>query len=86
MECRTPLVFAMNLALDEIVTNIIVHGYSEVGEHEIRSAITVDEDALEATVRDDAPAFNPLLVDPSISRPLRRTGRLAVSVYTSCAR
>ena len=58
------VVFAMNLALDEIVTNIIVHGYSERGEHEIRFAITLDEDALEATVRDDAPAFNPLLVPP----------------------
>jgi anti-sigma regulatory factor (Ser/Thr protein kinase) len=59
------VVFAMNLALDEIVTNVIMHGYSEGGEHEIRVAIALDEDVLEATVRDDAPVFNPLLV-PSI--------------------
>jgi serine/threonine-protein kinase RsbW len=58
------VVFAMNLALDEIVTNIIVHGYTEGGEHEIRVALALDENALEATVRDDAPAFNPLVVPP----------------------
>ena len=58
------VVFAMNLALDEIITNIIVHGYSEGGEHEIRVALALDDSALEATVRDDAPAFNPLVVPP----------------------
>jgi serine/threonine-protein kinase RsbW len=58
------VVFAMNLALDEIVTNIIVHGYSDGGLHDIRVAIALDADVIEATVRDHAPAFNPLLVPP----------------------
>ena len=58
------VVFAVNLALDEIVTNIIVHGYADGGQHEIRVAIALDADAIEATVRDDAPSFDPLLVPP----------------------
>lgn len=58
------VVFAMNLALDEIVTNIIVHGYSDGRRHDIRVVIALDADVIEATVRDDAPAFNPLLVPP----------------------
>lgn len=58
------VVFAVNLALDEIVTNIIVHGYSDNQQHDIRVEIVLGEDAIEVVVRDDAPAFNPLLVPP----------------------
>jgi anti-sigma regulatory factor (Ser/Thr protein kinase) len=58
------VVFAVNLALDEIVTNIIVHGYTESGQHAIHIDVALDRDVLEATVRDDAPAFNPLAVPP----------------------
>jgi anti-sigma regulatory factor (Ser/Thr protein kinase) len=59
-----PVVFAVNLALDEIVTNIIVHGYRDDARHDIRVGIALDNEAIEATVRDDAPAFNPLIVPP----------------------
>jgi serine/threonine-protein kinase RsbW len=63
-ELSDPVVFAVNLALDEIVTNIIVHGYSDNQQHDIRVGIVLGEDAIEVTVRDEAPAFNPLLVPP----------------------
>src|SRR5215218_5653828 len=59
------VVFAVNLALDEIVTNIIVHGYTDGAEHDIHIGLTLDHDVLEATVRDGAPQFNPLTVPPA---------------------
>jgi anti-sigma regulatory factor (Ser/Thr protein kinase) len=58
------VIFAVNLALDEIVTNIIVHGYADGGQHDIRVNIALDDEAIEATVQDDAPAFDPLRIPP----------------------
>jgi serine/threonine-protein kinase RsbW len=40
-ELSDPVVFAVNLALDEIVTNIIVHGYSDNQQHDIRVGLGV---------------------------------------------
>jgi serine/threonine-protein kinase RsbW len=58
------VLFAVNLALDEIVTNIIVHGHGERADHNIQVDVVLDQGVLEATVRDDAPPFNPLAVPP----------------------
>jgi serine/threonine-protein kinase RsbW len=54
----------MNVALDEVLTNIITHGYSDDRLHEIRIRLTLDEDMFEATVEDDGKAFNPLTIPP----------------------
>jgi len=58
------VVFAVNLALDEIVTNIIKHGHTDSADHNIQIGVALDHDVLEATVRDGAPPFNPLAVPP----------------------
>jgi serine/threonine-protein kinase RsbW len=53
--------YRLRLAVDEIATNIVIHGYQEhdmVGEIEI-SAI-VDDENLTVRMKDTAPYFNPL--------------------------
>jgi anti-sigma regulatory factor (Ser/Thr protein kinase) len=80
------VLFSLNLALDEIVTNIIVHGHTDSAEHNIHIAIALDDDVLEATVRDDAPPFNPVAVPPvDLSAPAagRPVGGLGVHLVRS---
>ncbi|MDO8679953.1 MAG: ATP-binding protein [Acidobacteriota bacterium] len=57
-----PEVFSqLNLALDEIVTHIIAHGYRDEGrEHRIRITLAHDGASVTARIEDDAAAFDPL--------------------------
>ena len=56
--------FAANLALEELVTNIIKYGYDDDGEHLITIRLSVDGDALSLTVIDDGHEFNPFQQAP----------------------
>jgi len=51
---------AMNLALDEILTNVISYGYDDHHEHRITVRLSLAHGELIAEVEDDARPFNPL--------------------------
>jgi anti-sigma regulatory factor (Ser/Thr protein kinase) len=53
------VVFALNLALEEIVVNIISYGYDDGGVHEIAVRVSLDEHEVTAEVEDDARAYDP---------------------------
>ena len=50
----------LNLALEEILTNIISYGYTDGQEHEIRVRLSVRPGEVKAEVEDDGQSFNPL--------------------------
>jgi serine/threonine-protein kinase RsbW len=50
----------VNLALDELVTNVINYGYDDQGEHVIRLLLSLDGPALQVVLEDDGKPFNPL--------------------------
>ena len=50
----------IRLALEEVVTNIIMHGYDDDEEHEIELRFAASPERIAVTVLDDARAFNPL--------------------------
>jgi anti-sigma regulatory factor (Ser/Thr protein kinase) len=52
--------FEMNLALDELFTNILSYGFQDQSEHFIRVHISVDHDVLTVVLEDDGIAFNPV--------------------------
>jgi serine/threonine-protein kinase RsbW len=52
--------FEMNLALDELFTNIISYGFKDQSEHYIRVRISADRDMLTVVLEDDGIAFNPV--------------------------
>lgn len=54
------LVRQLELALDEIITNIVSYGYADGTEHLIRIDVGVDGGRITAVVEDDGLAFNPL--------------------------
>ena len=71
---------AVNLALEELVTNTISYGFTDAGEHVIRISLHLDGPDLHIRVEDDATAFNPLereapdLVTPLAERPIGGLG------------
>jgi len=71
----------LQVALSEILTNIVDYGYTDDAEHEIRIRLRVIGNVLEATIEDDGIPFNPLQKDaPDVSAPLkeRRIGGLGI--------
>ena len=58
------VVHAFNLALDEIITNVIVHGYTDAQPHTIPVRLWRDGETVHAEIEDDGRAFNPLDVPP----------------------
>ena len=53
-------IFEMNLALDELFTNIISYGFQDQQEHTIKISITIEGDQLQMRIEDDGVPFNPL--------------------------
>jgi len=71
----------VNLALEEILTNVISYGYEDKNEHEIIVRLSLQDGELVAEVEDDGRPFNPLeLPEPDTTSPLeeRPVGGLGI--------
>lgn len=71
----------MTLMLDELVTNIIMHGYPQGSDGRIEVELGLDGQAVVATLRDWAPAFDPFSVaeaDTTLAIEDRDIGGLGV--------
>jgi serine/threonine-protein kinase RsbW len=78
--------YAVNLALDELVTNVILYGYEEASGKDVLIKLVSTKDELVASVSDGAKAFNPLEVTaPDLSAPLedRQLGGLGIHLVRS---
>ena len=53
------LVFEINLALDELFTNIISYGFKDDEEHHINVTVTPQKEVLCLRIEDDGIPFNP---------------------------
>ena len=54
------LIFEINLALDELFTNIISYGFSDEEEHTIKVTITPQKGEICLCIEDDGIPFNPI--------------------------
>jgi len=54
------LIFEINLALDELFTNIISYGFQDDKEHVVRITLTPENDQLCLCIEDDGKPFNPI--------------------------
>src|ERR1051326_1534553 len=75
--------YKLRLAVDEIVTNIIIHGYQETGTTgPVEMRVAVENRALVLTVEEEAVAFDPYSLAPpdDLGKPLeeRQIGGLGV--------
>jgi serine/threonine-protein kinase RsbW len=74
-------VWPFQVALDEILSNIVGHGYAGRTDGVIDTTFALADGVLQVTVEDEAPAHNPLAVSaPDTSSPLeeREPGGLGV--------
>jgi serine/threonine-protein kinase RsbW len=72
--------------LDEVVANIINHGYDDTAEHQIRVTLAFDGSELGIRVEDDGRAFDPLQAPPpDLDLPLeeRPVGGLGIHIVRS---
>jgi serine/threonine-protein kinase RsbW len=58
------LAFAVNLCLDELITNTIVHGLKGATGRFIHVQINMSNEWLEILLKDDAPQFDPFMQAP----------------------
>ena len=78
--------YAVNLALDELVTNVILYGYEDASEKEVVVKLMTADQELVASVADEAKPFDPLQVAaPDLSAPLeqRQLGGLGIHLVRS---
>lgn len=74
-------IFRVSLALDELLTNIISHGYSDACRHLIRVTVSVTGGAVVVRTEDDGVAFDPFArapVDTAAGIDERRPGGLGI--------
>ena len=60
--------FEINLALDELFTNIISYGFTDGHEHRIEVSLSAENEVLSVIIADDGVAFNPT-ERPAPARP-----------------
>lgn len=53
-------IFKVNLALEELVSNIISYGYKDDDDHWIKVALSVEDGVLVINLEDDGIPFNPI--------------------------
>ena len=73
--------FRVNLAIEEIITNIIKYGYDDTNVHAINVLLTLFPDTIRLRLEDDGHPFDPLQApEPDIHVPLdqRKVGGLGL--------
>jgi len=72
---------SVQLALEEVVTNVIKYGFDDDGAHDVRVSLSVGEDAVLLSIEDDGHPFDPLQApEPDLDAPLeqRQVGGLGL--------
>jgi anti-sigma regulatory factor (Ser/Thr protein kinase) len=72
--CPADRCFDIDLLLTEAVSNVIRHGYTDDGPHEIGIEITREPGALVVRIEDDARPFDPLQVKAPLPATLDEAG------------
>ncbi|KPK96120.1 hypothetical protein AMJ80_01790 [bacterium SM23_31] len=75
------IIFDLNLALEEFLTNVIKYSYGDDREHLISINISLVEDEIITVIEDDGNIFNPLEISkPDIKKPPeeRKIGGLGI--------
>lgn len=72
----------LRLALDEVVSNVIRHGYGPGGSGEIQVIAEFAADRVRIEVRDAAKPFNPLsFPEPDLTIPIERRPRGGLGIF-----
>jgi serine/threonine-protein kinase RsbW len=85
-EVPSRVLYAVNLALDEVVTNVVRHAFQDAKEQEVIAHVSATSTEVTTEVSDTGRAFNPLDVPPpNLDAPLseRTLGGLGIHLVRS---
>ncbi|HSI13799.1 MAG TPA: ATP-binding protein [Chthoniobacter sp.] len=85
-EVPSRVLYAVNLALDEVVTNVVRHGFDDAKDQEVVARLSVVAGEVSTEVSDGGRAFNPLeAAPPNLDAPLseRTLGGLGIHLVRS---
>jgi serine/threonine-protein kinase RsbW len=85
-EVPSRVLYAVNLALDEVVTNVVRHGFDNPKEEEVVAHVTARSREVVTEVTDAGRTFDPLTVPPpDLTAPLseRSLGGLGIHLIRS---
>ena len=85
-EVLSRALYAVNLALDEVVTNVVRHGFDDPAGQEVVARLTARNGEITTEVCDSGRAFNPLDAPaPNLEAPLaeRSLGGLGIHLVRS---
>jgi len=80
-EAAPDVVFSANLAVEELVTNIIKYGYDDTEKHEVVVHLSLEGTRLQIVIEDEGHEFNPFdRPTPDIHAPVeeRQIGGLGI--------
>jgi serine/threonine-protein kinase RsbW len=70
------------LMLDELVTNVVMHGFRDSGDGQIDVTIRVDSSSIETVIRDSAREFDPFSIpEPDTTLPAEDRGIGGLGVH-----
>lgn len=74
--------YELNLIVDEVVSNVIRHGYRDGKEHVLKFHLELAGDDLVMEVVDDGVHFNPLIIPPpDTSKPMEERPAGGLGIY-----
>lgn len=81
-------IFRINLAIEELVTNALLHGFGGTGKgNTLRVGVRVTGGIIETVIEDDGPAFDPFAVaavDAALPLEEREIGGLGIHLAREC--
>lgn len=83
------VVYATQLALEEVLSNVIRHGFQDGARHEITLVLRVGEGGVELQINDDGSEFNPMTAPkPKLDLPLalRPVGGMGIHLLRAFTR
>lgn len=79
--------FSLNLALEEVVTNVMLYAYDDGQEHTFTVSASADDSLLTFTIKDDGQPFDPLTdapeADTTSAAEQREIGGLGIHLVRS---
>jgi serine/threonine-protein kinase RsbW len=76
------LTYRLTLSLDEIVSNVIRHGYSDTNDHVVDVRLSVHDGVVTSVIEDDGHPYDPReSPEPDLSMPVEQRGPGGLGIF-----
>ena len=76
------LTYRLTLSLDEIVSNVIRHGYSDTSDHVVEVRLSIRDGVVTSVIEDDGHPYDPReSPEPDLSMPVEQRGPGGLGIF-----